>query len=212
MKNSLMKTTLLSTAFSAALLTASPAVQILVNGNFDANVDDWAADDGSFISRDGRGGVDPNDLNTTGGGMLDTGNTAIYVFQDFILAADSLITFGTYYTASDGNTGAGYAAIHATGGTEAELGRGITVNPVEVANNAAGRFRPWLLSDSSNAGSSTGGAALSLVAGTYQFRAYMNNNTRMDGAFVNTAPIPEPSSLALLSLGAISLLTIRRRK
>ena len=123
--------------------------------------------------------------------FLDLTASGTFITQDFTLAADAPITFSGYFSPRDGATGGGNVAIY-QGATELAAG-----NRAE----ATGTNAPWVLS--------TGTTGV-LAAGTYTFRANIDDAANVDA--VSVTVVPEPAALGALALGGLGLAGLRRRR
>jgi hypothetical protein len=187
-------------ALSAPALSAS-AVQLLSNGNFESPV---VVGDGNHIDTVPTGwSIDQGQFNLVRAGtnqFLDLtgpqGAPGTYVFQNFTLNALSNVTFGAQFSPRDGSVGSGGStAIYGTNNTVQ-----LATSPrVQNANAADTGFIP------------TQGLT-SLPAGTYTFRAFIDDPANVDNAFVDASPVPEPASLGLATLAGATLLTRRRTR
>jgi MYXO-CTERM domain-containing protein len=145
----------------------------------------WGIDRGQFnLVREATAFDGQQFLDLTG----PAGGAGTYVFQNFTLATPSAVTFSGYFSGRDGGIGGGNVAIF-SGGSEIAAAPRVTTT---------GTNTPWAQSIST-----TGG----LAAGTYQFRAFIDDPANVD--LVSVTAVPEPVALSLLGLGALGLL--RRR-
>jgi len=178
------------------------AAQMLVNGDMELpvqttngnhyplNPDGWTFVGGvSNLVRDPGNGVGGSDqyVDWTSGTGTDH-----YLRQSFTLAVDSTVDFGAYFS----NRG------QANGGDGTQIYDVTDTNLLFASPDVVAAFAPptWTLSQSTG---------VSLSAGTYVFRSTFDDFSNTDGAFVDAVPIPEPSTLALATLG---LLGLRRRR
>lgn len=148
----------------------------------------WGIDRGQFnLVRESTAFDGQQFLDLTG----PAGAPGTYVFQDFTLAAPSAVTFSGYFSGRDGGTGGGNVAIF-SGGSQIAAAPRVTTT---------GTNTPWARSIFT-----TG----TLAAGTYQFRAFIDDPANVD--LVSVTVVPEPAALSLLSLSSFALLHRRRRR
>jgi hypothetical protein len=147
----------------------------------------WGIDRGQFnLVREATAFDGQQVLDLTG----PAGAPGTYVFQDFTLTSPSAVTFSGYFSGRDGGTGGGHVAIFG-GGSEVAAAPRVTTT---------GTNTPWAQSIA------TSGL---LAAGTYQFRAFIDDPANVD--LVSVTVVPEPAALSLLGLGGLALLHRRRR-
>lgn len=177
------------TAHGQNLLTNSSfeAPEQATTGNhIDVAPTGWGIDQGQFnLVRESTAFDGQQFLDLTG----PVGAPGTYIFQDFTLAAPSAVTFSGYFSGRDGGTGGGNVAIF-SGATEIAAAPRVTTT---------GTNTPWAQSILT-----TG----ELDAGTYQFRAFIDDPANVD--FVSVTIVPEPAALSLLGLSALALLGRRR--
>lgn len=182
---------------------AAVATNLLVNGGFESPVagavgnnigtvpTGWSVDtnnNGSFnLVLDPAGAFDGNQY-------LDLTALGTSVSQQFTLATTSTVDFGAYFSPRDGGTGGGHASIYDATNT-------ILLYDAPIV--LAGPNYEWLLSSA---------ATGALPAGTYTFRASLDDPANVDHAYVHSTPVPEPSTLALCMLGAVGLFMAGRRR
>jgi len=187
-------------ALSVPAWSAS-AVQLLSNGNFESPV---VVGDGNHIDTVPTGwSIDQGQFNLVRAGtnqFLDltgpAGAAGTYVFQNFTLNPLSNVTFGSSFSPRDGSVGSGGSTgIYGTGNTIQ-----LATSPrVQNANAADTGFIP-----------SQG--FITLPAGTYTFRAFIDDPANTDNAFVDAAPVPEPATLGVASIAGATLLMRRRTR
>ena len=182
-----------------ALLGASAAGQnLLTNPSFEGPVQTttgnhidvaptgWQVDRGQFnLVREATAFDGSQFVDLTG----PVGAPGTYIFQDFTLASPSDIAFSGYFSGRDGGTGGGNVAIFSAGTQIAAAPRVTTT----------GTNTPWAQSF----------ATTGLAAGTYQFRAFIDDPANVD--LVSVTIVPEPAALSLLGLSSLALLPRRRR-
>ena len=162
-------------------------VQTTTGNHIDVAPTGWGIDRGQFnLVRESTAFHGQQFLDLTG----PAGAPGTYVFQDFTLTTPSPVTFSGYFSGRDGGTGGGHVAIFGGGSLIAAAPRVTTT----------GTNTPWAQSIAT-----TGG----LAAGTYQFRAFIDDPANVDQ--VSVTVVPEPAALSLLGLGGLALLRRRRR-
>jgi hypothetical protein len=191
---------LLATAVVSGVFAGSVHAQnLLTNPSFEGPVQStngnhinvaptgWGIDRGQFnLVREATAFDGQQFLDLTG----PAGVAGTYITQNFTLAAPSAVTFSGYFSGRDAGTGGGNVAIF-SGGTQIAAAPRVTTT---------GTNTPWAQSIA------TTGA---LAAGTYQFRAFIDDPANVD--LVSVTVVPEPAGLSLLGLGGLALLHRRRR-
>lgn len=183
--------------FFSALAGSADAQNLLTNSSFESpaqtttgnHIDvaptGWGIDRGQFnLVRETTAFDGQQFLDLTG----PAGAPGTYVFQNFTLTAPSPVTFSGYFSGRDGGTGGGNVAIF-SGGTQIVAAPRVTTT---------GTNTPWAQSIS------TTGV---LNAGTYQFRAFIDDPANVD--LVSVTVVPEPAALSLLAVAGLAL---RRRR
>jgi len=147
----------------------------------------WGIDRGQFnLVREATAFDGQQFLDLTG----PTGAAGTYITQNFTLTSPSAVTFSGYFSGRDAGTGGGNVAIF-SGGTQIAAAPRVTTT---------GTNTPWAQSIATSGG---------LAAGTYQFRAFIDDPANVD--LVSVTIVPEPAALSLLGLGGLALLHRRRR-
>jgi len=193
-------TVLVATAAMFGVLSGSAHAQnLLTNSSFEAPLQSttgnhinvaptgWGIDRGQFnLVREATAFDGQQFLDLTG----PAGAAGTYITQNFTLTAPSAVTFSGYFSGRDGGIGGGNVAIF-SGGSQIAAAPRVTTT---------GTNTPWAQSIAT-----TGG----LAAGTYQFRAFIDDPANVD--LVSVTVVPEPTALSLLGLGGLALLHRRRR-
>jgi hypothetical protein len=182
---------LMAGAASAQNLLTNPSFETPVVSGTGNHIDvvptGWGIDRGQFnIVREATAFNGAQFLDLTG----PAGAAGTYVFQNFTLTNPSAVTFSGYFSGRDASTGGGNVAIF-SGNTPIAAAPRVTTT---------GTNTPWAQSIST-----TG----LLAAGTYQFRAFIDDPANVDQ--VSVTLVPEPAALSLLGFCGFALLHRRRR-
>jgi hypothetical protein len=178
---------------------SAPAANLLTNPSFEGPVQTttgnhiniaptgWGIDRGQFnLVREATAFDGQQFLDLTG----PAGAAGTYITQNFTLAAPSAVTFSGYFSGRDAGTGGGNVAIF-SGATQIAAAPRVTTT---------GTNTPWAQSISTTD---------TLAAGTYQFRAFIDDPANVD--LVSVTVVPEPAAVTLLGLSGFALLHRRRR-
>lgn len=163
--------------------------------NVDATLSGWTIEGRSNI-------VNPGPTYNGGPLVAQEGNQYLDIVdgegsisQNFTITEDSELNFSAHFSLRSNNDSTSTVGVFNLDGT--------VVATFDVLNLGVQGLQVW------NFGSATIG---SIEAGTYIFRALVDDNANVDNLFLSvTSNIPEPSSTAFLGLGALALLARRKR-
>ena len=161
-------------------------VQTTTGNHIDVAPTGWGIDRGQFnLVRESTAFDGQQFLDLTGPAGSPPGT---YVFQNFTLAAPAPVTFSGWFSGRDAGTGGGNVAIYS----------GNTLVLAAPRVTTTGTNTPWAQSIAT-----TG----PLAAGTYQFRAFIDDPANVD--LVSVTAVTEPAALSLLGVAGLAL---RRRR
>jgi hypothetical protein len=207
-----MKKKLLSALLAAFSFSLVEGANLLVNAGFESPITaDGPPFVGSWEGFNGGGATAANSatLPRTGAQSLlltitSTANTFAGAFQDVIVVSGAEYTFGGWHatTTATLQLGAEVRIEWRNSGSNTEVGRTPNQTPVPSLN----AYSPF----SFNAVAPAGADTARVVYAIQSFSTAPNGNGAVHLDDVSFGPVPEPSSLGLLALGAVVL--VRRRR